>query len=84
MATATRPTLDGLHHVKLPVTNLARSRAWYERVLSSKGLEREDELIPEMTSFPAELGFREHVEWCCGVYEALQRDAFLIGADRAR
>ena len=33
MATATRPTLDGLHHVKLPVTNLARSRAWYERVL---------------------------------------------------
>ena len=48
------------------------------------GLEREDELIPEMTSFPAELGFREHVEWCCGVYEALQRDAFLIGADRAR
>lgn len=22
----------GLHHVKLPVTNLSRSRAWYERV----------------------------------------------------
>ena len=66
------------------VRAVADQGAWYERVLSSKGLEREDELIPEVTSFPAELGFREHVEWCCGVYEALQRDAFLIGADRAR
>jgi catechol 2,3-dioxygenase-like lactoylglutathione lyase family enzyme len=23
----------GLHHIKIPVTDLARSRAWYERVL---------------------------------------------------
>ncbi len=27
------PALDGIHHVKLPVTDLARSRAWYARVL---------------------------------------------------
>jgi catechol 2,3-dioxygenase-like lactoylglutathione lyase family enzyme len=24
------PELDGVHHVKLPVSNLSRSRAWYE------------------------------------------------------
>jgi catechol 2,3-dioxygenase-like lactoylglutathione lyase family enzyme len=24
--------LDGIHHVKIPVTDLVRSRAWYERV----------------------------------------------------
>jgi catechol 2,3-dioxygenase-like lactoylglutathione lyase family enzyme len=24
------PRLDGIHHVKIPVTDLARSRAWYE------------------------------------------------------
>ena len=23
------PTLDGVHHLKLPVTDLARSIAWY-------------------------------------------------------
>lgn len=27
------PRLAGIHHVKIPVTDLARSRAWYERVL---------------------------------------------------
>ena len=26
----TAPRLDGIHHVKLPVRDLARSRAWYE------------------------------------------------------
>src|SRR5690242_20049450 len=26
----TSPQLDGIHHVKLPVRDLARSRAWYE------------------------------------------------------
>jgi len=26
----TPPQLDGIHHVKLPVRDLARSRAWYE------------------------------------------------------
>jgi catechol 2,3-dioxygenase-like lactoylglutathione lyase family enzyme len=27
------PTVTGFHHVKLPVSDVARSRAWYERVL---------------------------------------------------
>ncbi|MGI5128456.1 VOC family protein [Pseudonocardia sp. CA-107938] len=27
------PALDGVHHLKLPVTDLARSLAWYRRVL---------------------------------------------------
>lgn len=25
--------INGIHHVKLPVSDIARSRAWYERVL---------------------------------------------------
>lgn len=29
----TAPLLDGIHHLKLPVTDLARSRAWYEQRL---------------------------------------------------
>ena len=28
--TPTTPQLDGIHHVKLPVRDLARSRVWYE------------------------------------------------------
>jgi Glyoxalase/Bleomycin resistance protein/Dioxygenase superfamily len=27
-------TVHGLHHVKVPVSDLTRSRAWYETVLS--------------------------------------------------
>ncbi|MDF2712032.1 MAG: glyoxalase [Nonomuraea muscovyensis] len=27
-----RPQLAGIHHVKIPVTDLPRSRSWYERV----------------------------------------------------
>lgn len=27
------PAISGLHHLKLPVSDLARSRAWYETVL---------------------------------------------------
>ncbi|HEV7646941.1 MAG TPA: VOC family protein [Actinophytocola sp.] len=37
-------TLQGFHHVKLPVTDVARSRAWYERVL---GLELRMEFVEE-------------------------------------
>lgn len=29
----TRPGLNGIHHLKVPVSNLGRSRSWYERVL---------------------------------------------------
>ena len=31
--TAAAPTILGLHHVKVPVSDLTRSRHWYERVL---------------------------------------------------
>jgi catechol 2,3-dioxygenase-like lactoylglutathione lyase family enzyme len=30
MTNSDAPELDGVHHVKLPVSNLNRSRAWYE------------------------------------------------------
>ena len=30
MASTAAPELDGVHHVKLPVSDLNRSRAWYE------------------------------------------------------
>jgi catechol 2,3-dioxygenase-like lactoylglutathione lyase family enzyme len=30
MMNSPAPALDGIHHVKLPVADLARSRAWYE------------------------------------------------------
>jgi len=30
MATADAPLLDGVHHLKLPVADLDRTRAWYE------------------------------------------------------
>jgi catechol 2,3-dioxygenase-like lactoylglutathione lyase family enzyme len=32
MEGATMPQLRGIHHVKFPVSDLAASRAWYERV----------------------------------------------------
>lgn len=38
------PVLSGIHHVKLPVSDVARSRRWYETVL---GLEAEIEFIEE-------------------------------------
>ena len=30
MISTAAPELDGIHHVKLPVSDLDRSRAWYE------------------------------------------------------
>ena len=32
------PQLDGIHHVKLPVRDLARSRAWYESRLGYRAV----------------------------------------------
>jgi catechol 2,3-dioxygenase-like lactoylglutathione lyase family enzyme len=36
--------IDGVHHVKLPVSDVGRSRAWYERVL---GFELVMELVED-------------------------------------
>jgi catechol 2,3-dioxygenase-like lactoylglutathione lyase family enzyme len=38
------PVLSGIHHVKLPVDDVGRSRRWYETVL---GLEAEIEFVEE-------------------------------------
>jgi catechol 2,3-dioxygenase-like lactoylglutathione lyase family enzyme len=38
------PVLDGVHHVKLPVTDLARSRAWYE---SRLGYQQHTEFVED-------------------------------------
>ena len=38
------PPLDGIHHVKLPVRDLARSRAWYE---SRLGYQTEAEFVEQ-------------------------------------
>lgn len=38
------PVLSGIHHVKLPVTDVGRSRRWYEEVL---GLEVEIEFVED-------------------------------------
>lgn len=32
------PVLDGVHHLKLPVSDLAQSQEWYERVLGYRKL----------------------------------------------
>ncbi|WP_188195941.1 VOC family protein [Nonomuraea sp. SYSU D8015] len=40
------PALSGFHHVKLPVTDVGRSRAWYQRVL---GLRTFIEFVEEGT-----------------------------------
>ncbi|MBV9794147.1 MAG: VOC family protein [Actinobacteria bacterium] len=36
------PTTKGLHHVKLPVSDLGASLAWYQRVLGAQHLEQFD------------------------------------------
>ena len=31
-------TIVGIHHVKIPVSDLTKSRAWYERVFGFRGM----------------------------------------------
>src|SRR5487761_874726 len=45
-STATAPRLAGVHHLKLPVTDLERSFAWYQRTL---GYERTIEFVEQGT-----------------------------------
>jgi catechol 2,3-dioxygenase-like lactoylglutathione lyase family enzyme len=44
MATTTFSMIAGIHHIKLPVSDVARSRAWYQRVL---GFETEIEFVED-------------------------------------
>jgi catechol 2,3-dioxygenase-like lactoylglutathione lyase family enzyme len=42
-----RPTLHGLHHLKLPVSDLARSLDFYERVFGAQRIPEADHHRPE-------------------------------------
>lgn len=45
---------------------------FYQRVLESRGIEAPAERIPDLTEFPADGGFRQHVAECVERYEALR------------
>lgn len=45
---------------------------FYQRVLDSQGIEPPSEEIPDLTEFPADGGFREHVAGCVAQYEELR------------
>jgi hypothetical protein len=48
---------------------------FYQRVLSSGGIERPDEQIPDLAHFPEQGGFRAHVADCLARYETLTRSS---------
>jgi hypothetical protein len=45
---------------------------FYQRVLDSRGIEPPAERIPDLTEFPTDGGFREHVAECVAQYEELR------------
>ncbi|MGN6189803.1 MAG: hypothetical protein ACTHOE_12980 [Conexibacter sp.] len=45
---------------------------FYRRVLDSQGIEAPAERIPDLTEFPTDGGFREHVAACVAQYEELR------------
>lgn len=47
---------------------------FYRRVLDSRGLEPPDEVVPDLSHFPADGGFRAHVADCVAQYEALRAE----------
>jgi hypothetical protein len=47
---------------------------FYQQVLESRGLEPDTERMPELDEFPADDGFRDHVEACVAQYEALRAE----------
>ena len=54
------PQLTGIHHVKFPVSDLAASRAWYERVFGFEvTIEFPDEqgIVRGLAGFAPGLGF---------------------------
>ena len=53
-------------------------RHWYERVLASAGIDAPDEPTPALDEFPADDGFRAHVELAFEIYRELRRDPHLI------
>ena len=51
MNSSVRPTFDGIHHLKLPVTDLERSARWYGEVLGARRLTELDHRRPDGTLF---------------------------------
>jgi catechol 2,3-dioxygenase-like lactoylglutathione lyase family enzyme len=54
--TASSPTFVGVHHVGLPVTDIERSRTWYETVLGFRSVldeESEDRIITVTLEHPS-------------------------------
>jgi catechol 2,3-dioxygenase-like lactoylglutathione lyase family enzyme len=42
-----RPAIDGIHHVKLPVSDLAVSLKWWESVFGARRIEQADHYTPD-------------------------------------
>jgi hypothetical protein len=45
---------------------------FYREVLESRGLEPDTERLPDLSEFPTDAGFRQHVAECLAQYEALR------------
>ena len=62
--------------VNVNLENLGdRQKSWYQRVLESKGIQIENESIPQINSFSEENGFRYHVKKCYEIYKNLYKDS---------
>jgi quinol monooxygenase YgiN/extradiol dioxygenase family protein len=65
MNTPLNPAHDGIHHIKLPVTDLEQSSAWYASVLGARRLGELDHRRPDGTLFAVILdvpGLTGHLE----------------------
>jgi catechol 2,3-dioxygenase-like lactoylglutathione lyase family enzyme len=51
MSLPTRPEIGGIHHLKLPVTDLERSVRWYSDVLGARRLTELDHRRPDGALF---------------------------------
>jgi len=51
MSLPTRPKIGGIHHLKLPVTDLERSARWYSEVLGAQRLTELDHHRPDGALF---------------------------------
>ncbi|MEM7350854.1 MAG: hypothetical protein AAF657_08620 [Acidobacteriota bacterium] len=61
-----------------------RHTHWYRRVLASTTIEPANEPLPEIGSFPAERGFREHVRACLETYKPLYASMARIASEASR
>lgn len=55
-----------------------QQKSWYQRVLESKGIQIENESIPQINSFSSENGFRSHVKKCYEIYKNLHKDLNIV------